>query len=42
MEGTRQRLTVLKKTVNGVRRKRLAHLLYVSLQGQYGVRGNAH
>jgi hypothetical protein len=42
MEGTRQRLTVLKKTVNGVRRKIVADVLYVSLQGQYGVRSNAH
>ena len=42
MEGTRQRLTVLEKTVDGVRRKRLADVLYVSLQGRYGVRSDPH
>jgi hypothetical protein len=42
MEGTRQRLTVLEKTVSGVGRKRLADVLYVSLQGRYGVRSDAH
>src|SRR6266511_2356644 len=34
MEGTRQRLTLLEKTVDGVRRKSLADVLYVSLQGR--------
>lgn len=38
IEGTRQRLTLLEKTVHGVERKRLADVLYVSLQGRYGVR----
>jgi protein-L-isoaspartate(D-aspartate) O-methyltransferase len=42
MEGKRQRLTVLEKTVGGVRRKSLADVLYVSLQGRYGVRGDPH
>ena len=42
MEGTRQRLTVLKKTQDGVRRKRLANVLYVSLQGRYGLRSSAY
>ena len=40
MEGTRQRLTLLEKTVDGVRRKRLADVLYVSLQGRFGVRSD--
>jgi protein-L-isoaspartate(D-aspartate) O-methyltransferase len=42
MEGKRQRLTVLEKTVDGVRRKSLADVLYVSLQGRYGVRRAAN
>jgi protein-L-isoaspartate(D-aspartate) O-methyltransferase len=42
MEGKRQRLTVLEKTVDGIRRKSLADVLYVSLQGRYGVRGDPH
>jgi protein-L-isoaspartate(D-aspartate) O-methyltransferase len=42
MEGKRQRLTVLEKTVDGVQRQRLADVLYVSLQGRYGVRGDPH
>ena len=37
LEGTRQRLTLLDKTADGVRRKMLAEVLYVSLRGQYGV-----
>ena len=40
IEGSRQRLTLLEKTVDGVQRKSLADVLYVSLQGRYGVRGN--
>jgi protein-L-isoaspartate(D-aspartate) O-methyltransferase len=40
IEGTRQRLTLLEKTVDGVRRKSLADVLYVSLQGRYGVRSD--
>jgi protein-L-isoaspartate O-methyltransferase len=42
IEGTRQRLTLVEKTVYGVWRKRLADVLYVSLQGRSGVRGEAH
>jgi protein-L-isoaspartate(D-aspartate) O-methyltransferase len=42
MEGTRQRLTVLEKTVDGVQRKSLADVLYVSLQGRCGVRSDPH
>jgi protein-L-isoaspartate(D-aspartate) O-methyltransferase len=42
MEGTRQRLTVLEKTADGVRRKSLADVLYVSLQGSYGVPSDPH
>jgi protein-L-isoaspartate(D-aspartate) O-methyltransferase len=42
MEGTRQRLTVLEKIVDGIRRTRLADVLYVSLQGRYGVRSDPH
>src|SRR5215212_9379401 len=42
MEGTRQRLTLLEKTVDGVQRKCLADVLYVSLQGRCGVRSDPH
>jgi hypothetical protein len=42
IEGTRQRLTLVEKTVDGIRRKRLADVLYVSQQGRCGVRGEAH
>jgi protein-L-isoaspartate(D-aspartate) O-methyltransferase len=35
--GARQRLTLLEKTPDGVRRKILTHVLYVSLRGRYGV-----
>jgi protein-L-isoaspartate(D-aspartate) O-methyltransferase len=42
MEGTRQRLTLLEKTVDGVRRTVLADVLYVSLGGRYGVRSDPH
>jgi protein-L-isoaspartate(D-aspartate) O-methyltransferase len=37
IEATRQRLTLLGKTVDGAWRKILADVLYVSLQGRYGV-----
>jgi protein-L-isoaspartate(D-aspartate) O-methyltransferase len=37
IEATRQQLTLLGKTVDGVWRKSLADVLYVSLQGRYGV-----
>jgi protein-L-isoaspartate(D-aspartate) O-methyltransferase len=42
IEGTRQRLTLLEKTVDGVRRKTLVDVLYVSLQGPYGVGSDPH
>src|ERR687892_418365 len=37
IDGTRQRLTVLEMTVDGIRRTVIADVLYVSLQGRYGV-----
>jgi protein-L-isoaspartate(D-aspartate) O-methyltransferase len=37
IEGTRQRLTLIGKTVDGAWRKSVADVLYVSLQGRYGV-----
>jgi protein-L-isoaspartate(D-aspartate) O-methyltransferase len=40
IEGPRQRLTLLEKTVDGVRRTTLANVLYVSLQGRYGASSN--
>jgi protein-L-isoaspartate(D-aspartate) O-methyltransferase len=40
LEGRRQRLTLLEKTAGGVRRTSLANVLYVSLQGRYGVGGD--
>jgi protein-L-isoaspartate(D-aspartate) O-methyltransferase len=40
IEGTRQRLTLCKKTVDGIRRTIIADVLYVSLQGRYGVAAN--
>jgi protein-L-isoaspartate(D-aspartate) O-methyltransferase len=39
MEGTRQQLTLFEKTPNGVRRRILADVLYVSLRGRFGVGG---
>src|SRR5215216_4135710 len=42
MEGRRQRLTLLEKTVDGVRRRILADVLYVSLGGRYGVPSDPH
>jgi protein-L-isoaspartate(D-aspartate) O-methyltransferase len=42
VEGTRQRLTLLEKTVDGVRRSVLADVLYVSLEGRYGAGGDPH
>ena len=41
LEGRRQRLTLLEKTGDGVRRRIVADVLYVSLQGQYGIGGDA-
>jgi protein-L-isoaspartate(D-aspartate) O-methyltransferase len=42
LEGGRQRLTLLEKTVDGVRRRVLADVLYVSLRGRYGVGADPH
>jgi AcrR family transcriptional regulator len=42
IEGTRQRLTLLEKTADGVRRTILADVLYVPLQGRYGVASDPH
>ena len=42
VEGARQRLTLLEKTVDGVERKPRANVLYVSLRGRYSGRGEAH
>jgi protein-L-isoaspartate(D-aspartate) O-methyltransferase len=36
-QGRRQRLTLLEKTVDGLRREVVTHVLYVSLRGRYGV-----
>jgi protein-L-isoaspartate(D-aspartate) O-methyltransferase len=41
LEGMRQRLTLLEKTVEGVRRTILADVLYMSLRGRYGVGSDA-
>jgi protein-L-isoaspartate(D-aspartate) O-methyltransferase len=40
IEGTRQRLTLLEKTLDCVRRTGFANVLYVSLQGRFGVLGD--
>jgi protein-L-isoaspartate(D-aspartate) O-methyltransferase len=42
LEGTRQRLTVLEKTVVGVRRTIVADVLYVPLGGRYGRSPDPH
>jgi protein-L-isoaspartate(D-aspartate) O-methyltransferase len=42
LEGRRQRLTLLEKTVDGVGRRIIADVLYVSLQGRYGVDSDPH
>jgi protein-L-isoaspartate(D-aspartate) O-methyltransferase len=42
LEGARQRLTVLEKTVDGVHRRLLADVLYASLRGRYGVGIDPH
>jgi protein-L-isoaspartate(D-aspartate) O-methyltransferase len=39
IEGRRQRLTLLEKTAHGNRRSTITDVLYVSLQGRYGVPG---
>jgi protein-L-isoaspartate(D-aspartate) O-methyltransferase len=36
LEGTRQRLTLLEKTVDGIRRRIVTDVLYVPLRGRYG------
>ena len=40
IEGARQRLTLLERTVDGVDRKSLVDVLYISLRGRYGVCSN--
>jgi protein-L-isoaspartate(D-aspartate) O-methyltransferase len=42
IEGARQRLALLEKTVDGVDRKTLVDVLYVSLRGRYGVCRDPH
>jgi protein-L-isoaspartate O-methyltransferase len=42
LEGRRQRLTLLEKTVDGVGRRILADVLYVSLRGRYGIDSDAY
>jgi protein-L-isoaspartate(D-aspartate) O-methyltransferase len=42
LEDTRQRLTLLEKMTDGVRRTILTDVLYVSLRGRYGAGSNAH
>jgi protein-L-isoaspartate(D-aspartate) O-methyltransferase len=37
VEGVRQRLTLIEKTADGIRRTHVADVLYVSLQGRHGV-----
>jgi protein-L-isoaspartate O-methyltransferase len=41
LDGRRQRLTLVEKTVDNVRRRILADVLYVSLRGAYGVGSDA-
>jgi protein-L-isoaspartate(D-aspartate) O-methyltransferase len=41
LDGRRQRLTLLENTVDGVRRRILTDVLYVSLQGRYGAGSDA-
>jgi len=42
LEGTRQRLTLLERTVNGVRCRIVSDVLYVPLRGRYGVSSDPH
>ncbi len=42
LEDTRQRLTLLEKTADGVRHTILTDVLYVSLRGRYGVGSDPH
>jgi hypothetical protein len=42
LEGRRQRLTLLDKTLDGPRRTIVADVLYVSLQGRFGIGTDVH
>jgi protein-L-isoaspartate(D-aspartate) O-methyltransferase len=42
LDDTHQRLTLLEKTADGIRRTILTDVLYVSLRGRYGVRSDPH
>jgi protein-L-isoaspartate(D-aspartate) O-methyltransferase len=42
LEGPRQRLTLLEKTADGLRRNVITDVLYVSLRGRYGVGTDPH
>jgi protein-L-isoaspartate O-methyltransferase len=42
MEGRRTRPTLLEKTLDGPRRTIVADVLYVSLQGRFGLGSDAH
>jgi protein-L-isoaspartate(D-aspartate) O-methyltransferase len=42
LEGDRQRLTLLQKTVAGIRRRIVSDVLYVPLRGRFGVGSDAH
>jgi protein-L-isoaspartate(D-aspartate) O-methyltransferase len=42
IEGTRQRLTLQEQAVDGARRRVLADVLYVSLEGRYSARSDPH
>jgi hypothetical protein len=42
LEDTRQRLTLLEKTADGLRRTILSDVLYVSLRGRYGAGSDPH
>jgi protein-L-isoaspartate(D-aspartate) O-methyltransferase len=42
LDDTRQRLTLLEKTTDAIRRTILTDVLYVALRGRYGARSDAH
>jgi protein-L-isoaspartate O-methyltransferase len=42
LEGRRQRLTFLERTLDGLRRAIVADALYVPLQVRYGIGSDAH
>jgi protein-L-isoaspartate O-methyltransferase len=42
LEGRRQRLSLVEKTLGGVRRRIVADVLYVSLRGRYGTGRDTH